>query len=533
MTSTREPPSDSAPFATPSSRPAGWWAVVVDSAGEARAATQASIDGVIDSGLILRALDALEGAVPEPLPPLRTARSELLESRGPLPGRDAIELWAPQAVDRWRSSGSDGLVQVRDGLGWRDARGRLRALARHDHSVVAFHLPPDTVRWELRYRPSEFDLNQRRAFLTAAGGWFSRATAWWSHQDVVEFVIYAGAGTTMTSAEAIASRWRPKNMVVDHDQRQGIVIAKVTQQLKKPPKLKRDRSFQPRLAEWLEVLGPVASRYPEVADLPARSVSDAVVFVHGTLSCGLAHIREVAAAVPAIPGLQVLRFEHDTFLPVLDNAQELVELINKVSAGPRAEIILIGHSRGGLVARAAAAQFAKHPGGPNVGVCTFGTPHRGTPLVRAGERVLAGLAAAASAGISHIGVAPVATAPVRYLFGRLKKLPIGILNMAEDDEFLRGLDAGFSPAEMLTFGADFQRGTNPSSRGVLIFDKFGKQFFFDNGRWQPNDLLVSVESATAVGAGYLTSASCGHFDYLWQPELAEAVRYMRTTLSHP
>jgi hypothetical protein len=64
-----------------------------------------------------------------------------------------------------------------------------------------------------------------------------------------------------------------------------------------------------------------------------------------------------------------------------------------------------------------------------------------------------------------------------------------------------------------------------------VFDKFGKQLFSDNGHWQPNDLLVTVTSATAVGQGHLTDDGCGHFDYLAQPELAQAVRYLNSRLS--
>lgn len=531
MTIVLPPPAASPSAAPASSNPAQWSVRLTDVTGRVVSAAQASLDGVVTSGLILRALDQLDRMMSSDIPPIGSARNDLRDFTEPQPGRDAIETWAAQAEAQWADRESGRPVQVGDGLAWMGPRGRLQSLARHDRSVLVFHLPPGIVRWELTYRPSDEDTDSRRRFRAAAGGIVSRLSARWWRQDVAEFTIYAGANTTVASAEAISAGWRPKTVVVDHDQRQGVVIAKVSQQLKKPAKLRRDPSFQPRLGQWVAMLGPLVDQYPELADMPAQSVNDAVIFVHGTLSCGLAHLRELAAALPALPGQRILRFEHDTFLPVLDNKDELVQLITKASAGPHAKIILVGHSRGGLVARAAAAYFTKHPGGPKIAVCTFGTPHRGTPLVRAGERVLSGLAAAASAGVGHVGVPPLATAPIRYLFGRLKKLPIGILNMAVDAELLRGMDEGFDAAEMVTFGADFIRGTNPASRGVMIFDKFGKQFFFDSGHWQPNDLLVVVTSATAVGHGHLTHDGCGHFDYLAQLELAEAVRYLHTRLS--
>ena len=104
--------------------------------------------------------------------------------------------------------------------------------------------------------------------------------------------------------------------------------------------------------------------------------------MHGTLACGLAHLRELAPVMPAVPELRLLRYEHDTFLSIRDNAVDLVEQLSKIAAGPNTRIVLVGHSRGGLVARKAAALLVKD-GGPRVAVATFGAPHRGTPVVRA------------------------------------------------------------------------------------------------------------------------------------------------------
>lgn len=505
--------------------------LLTDASGVTRRARLAAVDGVVDQTLIRLALDRLDGATHEVIGPMRTARTDVARSDGPMPGRDAIAVWADAAVQGWSVTGDTGRpVRIMDGIGWR-APGQLTALARHDETVVAFHVPPGVVRWKLIYRPSRGDRWARRRFRAATGGLLAQVGAWWSQQTVIELVSYSGDNTTVTGAEVIASKWRSKTAVVEHDQRQSVVVAKVAYLLKKPPTPRRDPSFQRRLGQWLDRVGAQADEYPEVADVPSGSMDDAVVFVHGTLSCGLAHLSELAVNLPALPGRRILRYEHDTFLPIRTNRDELVELIAAKSAGPHARIILVGHSRGGLVARAVAMELAKRPDGPQVGVATFGTPHRGTPLVRAGERLLSGLAAAASAGVSQVGLPALATAPIRYLFGRVKKLPTGIADMAEDAEFLAGLGDGTPPAAMVTFGADYLYGPEPASRGVRVFHKFGKQFFYENGAWQPNDLLVSLDSAIAVGDGYLVDEACGHFDYLVQPELAEAVAYLMATLA--
>lgn len=108
-----------------------------------------------------------------------------------------------------------------------------------------------------------------------------------------------------------------------------------------------------------------------------RGPAPIAVLVHGTFSC-------CVPALPALSGLAgtttLYRFEHDTMRPVMENVEELVDLLQQIGS---TEVTLLGHSRGGLVATAAASNS------PSVTkVLTFGTPHNGTPLAASQDDLL-------------------------------------------------------------------------------------------------------------------------------------------------
>ena len=266
-----------------------------------------------------------------------------------------------------------------------------------------------------------------RRFATHIRPWWRLAIAALNRQTIFEFTTYAGSNTTVISEEAEVRG----TVSVEHDGRPGVVVGKIYRQLGKPPKLQRDPTMQHRLGLLLEhIPAEQVTDWPETGDIGDGSVERIVVFVHGTLSCGLAHIHALAHCIPADPRLRALRYEHDTFLPVDVNAKDLANEILPVTS-PQARIVLVGHSRGGLVARAAAGSLAHTGGERRVGICTLGTPHRGTPIVQAGHRVLSGLATVATAGVGALHPPKLAAFPLKYLFGRLKKLPPGILDMRE------------------------------------------------------------------------------------------------------
>lgn len=84
---------------------------------------------------------------------------------------------------------------------------------------------------------------------------------------------------------------------------------------------------------------------------------------------------------------------HDTLAPIDANAQKLADtLYRQFNESPGTRIVLVGHSRGGLVARAAAVKLASGAYGDFVErirlIVTFGTPHEGSPLAEHDARTL-------------------------------------------------------------------------------------------------------------------------------------------------
>jgi triacylglycerol esterase/lipase EstA (alpha/beta hydrolase family) len=132
----------------------------------------------------------------------------------------------------------------------------------------------------------------------------------------------------------------------------------------------------------------MCERFPDLArncaDLASistvREHEDAVVFVHGTVSCGIQSLKDLYNAGIGAP---IYRYEHDTFLPVSENATEMANLIGHHLRAKR--LTLVSHSRGGLVARIALSKLLRSGYAGEVSVLTFGTPHEGTPLANVGR----------------------------------------------------------------------------------------------------------------------------------------------------
>jgi triacylglycerol esterase/lipase EstA (alpha/beta hydrolase family) len=154
----------------------------------------------------------------------------------------------------------------------------------------------------------------------------------------------------------------------------------------------------------------------------------------------------VASTIPGLRDLfpqpppasaAVYRFEHDTFLTIADNAEELAGLVGKRLQVPR--LLLIGHSRGGLVARQAAGILARNGYRAAVDVWTFGTPHMGTPLVRAGATLLNLLIRLGEEVVNALPAVAPLTRALSWLLPS-PELPPGIASLGENSEVLRTLN---------------------------------------------------------------------------------------------
>jgi len=250
-----------------------------------------------------------------------------------------------------------------------------------------------------------------------------------------------------------------------------------------------------------------------------------MVFVHGTASCGLQGLKDLFAP-PVLPGYQVRRFEHDTFLPILDNAAELVRLI-KTSL--RVEtLLMVAHSRGGLVARLALDDLIRDGYPALIALHTYGTPHAGTPLAKIGGRLLSQLYKIGEWGLN---IAVPVLSPLTWAHGFLfdaPELPVGIAVMAEDSEALHLLNRYGESDSVTCSGSSFDT-DGPSSGFTIEIEGVLRGTMYDI----ENDLVVPTSSALAFGtpAQVLT---CSHLQYFSAPSVQAVLRdYFNASLPAP
>ena len=223
--------------------------------------------------------------------------------------------------------------------------------------------------------------------------------------------------------------------------------------------------------------------------------------------------------------IQTFRFEHDTFRWPRDNARDLAELTRERLPGKC--VLFVCHSRGGLVARFAAAKLQNH----TTHVLTLGTPHAGTPIAGTwgtGARVLHQASIFASAfyydETRATGGEPHPESVARgYLNRRFP--PPGLSALRPESEFFRDLAEDAPPGSNLTaYGAEFRAHESAGARvaaGGRIASAWAAGLFGGD----PNDLVVPTRSATTVanGHGHRLTASCAHAGYYADPEALSAV----------
>lgn len=220
------------------------------------------------------------------------------------------------------------------------------------------------------------------------------------------------------------------------------------------------------------------------------------------------------------------RYEHDTFVGLAENARELDELITHcfpVEDGVGRRIVLIAHSRGGLVARWARHRLTRSSMVRVVDIVTLGTPHHGTPIVSDGlERIarLMGVVETARALlrmdtlVDASGVAiedPISLAGA-YLY-QAAGLPPGIRAMAPKSDTLLALDEMDRASDYTALGGDCRlAGALPGFLAGLAIGLFD----------EANDFVVATASSTAGPRSDVVD--CSHSAYFADARALTAIK---------
>ncbi|PPE68041.1 hypothetical protein [Caldimonas caldifontis] len=200
----------------------------------------------------------------------------------------------------------------------------------------------------------------------------------------------------------------------------------------KQPMVDRDPTFEGRLrtdeAWWSQALGlpPLAdadlarhvkqgarlapASRPAAVHQPgadADAVLSHVLLLHGGLTSARSGwsawlARDAAEAstrpgpwegLPLLDAQRVWRFEHDTFLRVDRNINQLIDQLERqvIGRAERGTLVLLAHSRGGNVARFALPRLRKRWPHWDFHALTAGSPHLGTKVFRQIGRRWAGL----------------------------------------------------------------------------------------------------------------------------------------------
>ena len=253
-----------------------------------------------------------------------------------------------------------------------------------------------------------------------------------------------------------------------------------------------------------------AERKLKAEDLQERLIAgagpfgDAVVVVHGTMSNSVHFAAAVSGCTPL--GVPVLRFEHDTWRSLEDNAAELAALLESCIQG---SAVLIAHSRGGLVATRAAQKLQKRTS-RSTSVVTLGTPFDGTAMAVAAD--VGYMGARALMGGLRLATGPVVDAFTRLLGIAIKMTPP------------RGLQLMYPSNDALPILRDTLGPTTSAFAGHVAHDRqdrwglasFGRGVFEE----EPSDLVVPTASASHTEG---QTVDCDHFGYLEVPDVLSAL----------
>lgn len=420
---------------------------------------------------------------------------ELHETTGGLPGRDAVEIWSARVERPLFESPSFLIRRQGQMLAVEDEYGTLTL--GHERTIVVFPAE-ETVKISYQAEASDtspdFFLFEWRLYAGESTG------------------IREGFQRMLQSFSAAAGKaWRFAE--IKCGKVSGFVVGTILRVSGRisPQPLKHDPSWRIRLSHSLKAGGEL---YPSITDV--GHCGEITVLVHGTISTCYDAFRCLMQRGLA---RTVARFEHDTFISILDNARELAEDAGATGA---TEITFIAHSRGGLVARLAAHQLLEDDSRPakRVKILAFGTPHLGTPLVGQTVGVLRSLAAVGAPFVGGIPVMDPTAAFIGYVFAKFDELPIGIAEMKESSTLLTLLPKLRQAGNCYSWGGAYNIQRDPAGFGSAFNGAWGEHVFDGD-----SDLVVPTHSALGFGTPIRVNG-CAHTTYFEHHEV------LRTLASH-
>lgn len=462
------------------------------------------------------------GVEREHLIELFVAQAEGQETDGELfdTAFDAIEIWAAQAAKAaadldW--TGVPPLRAVDDGIA-RYASGAAPdapalCVAWHDTVGVLIPLRGDEKDIEITYVPERESERRKQRMM------FRHGTSEHRLETILDFRAFVGEHSAIVDGWTLM-RDSGRGYAASIAGTAGFVVATVLRRLTRlEPTLTNDPRAVSRRVELEDRYSDLAKACPSLHEIDRVEHASAMVFVHGTASCGLVGLKDLfipAAAGYDLPG-PVYRFEHDTFLPVVQNSHELAALVAQRVHAER--LLLVAHSRGGLVA-ADAAELLKASGyRGSVSLQSFGTPFAGTPLVAIGKRAL-NLMMKLGEELATSAPVPMLSPLAKALFYVMESpsLPPGIMAMHESGEGLPFLQRAANAAAVTSWGSNFD-----IVRGAAGYGTVGDAALLGALRGQPHDMVVPLRSAQACGSAAATALTCAHGCYFREPAVRVAI----------
>ena len=389
---------------------------------------------------------------------------------------------------------------------------RPQCVAWHDRTTVIIPVTGDTT-IEVRYDP-ELDQESRVERMR-----YRYASPAHQLETIFDWRGYFGNQTAVIDGWKLMRR-SGHGFVASIRGTTGFVVGNVLRRLSdKQPELTSDPTMQARLSSMERRHPIVASRVPRLRTAPPMALPSATVFVHGTMSCGLASLEDLYGAANAGPAEPTFRYEHDTFKPLHENGCDLAETIRDTLHVAR--LTLVAHSRGGLVARHARNHLRRIGYPADIRIMTVGTPHRGTPIVKLAGKALNLFLKLGEEVLDAIPVTSPLMKAYSYLWD-MPELPQGIKAMEENSDAIGALDNHFDdPAGVQSFGSHFDIMTSPPGFGV---DVDGVLLGYMSDR--VHDLVVPLESSLGFGVP-APPLNCAHSHYFKEPMIRSAVAQLQ------